>query len=83
MTTIPQRVLGQALWRSAKKFPHKTAIISKGREYSYAELKEGAERMACHLVRAGIKKGDRIAIYMNNSWESIVSIYGVTLVRPS
>ena len=27
----------------------------------------------------GIKKGDRVAVYMNNSWESIVAIYGITL----
>ena len=34
---------------------------------------------AHHLVISGIKKGDRVAVYMNNSWQSIVSIYGITL----
>jgi long-chain acyl-CoA synthetase len=79
MITIPQRVLGEALLFSARKYPSKTAIIIKTREYSYSSLKESAEKLASHLVIAGIKKGDRVAIYMNNSWQGIVSIYGATL----
>src|SRR5665647_3914744 len=79
MITIPQRVLGEALLFSARKYPSKTAIIIKTKEYSYSSLKESAEKMASHLVISGIKKGDRVAIYMNNSWQSIVSIYSITL----
>ncbi|HEY5469894.1 MAG TPA: AMP-binding protein [Bacteroidales bacterium] len=79
MVTIPQRVLGEALLFSARKYSSKTAIIVKTREYSYSNLKESSENVAHHLVQSGIRKGDRVAIYMNNSWESIVSIYGITL----
>ncbi|HEY9341416.1 MAG TPA: AMP-binding protein [Hanamia sp.] len=79
MISIPQRLLGEALLLSAKNNPSKIAIIAKGVEYSYASLKESAEKLACHLINSGINKGDRIAIYMDNSWQSIVSIYGVTL----
>jgi long-chain acyl-CoA synthetase len=79
MITLPQRVLGEALLFSARKYPLKTAIIVKTREYSYTSLKECSEKIARHLVQSGIRKGDRVAIYMNNSWESVVSIYGITL----
>jgi len=79
MISIPQRVLGEALLFSARKCPAKTAIIIKTKEYSYSSLKESAENLASHLVITGIKKGDRIAVYMNNSWQSIISIYGITL----
>jgi long-chain acyl-CoA synthetase len=79
MLLIPQRLLGEALLFSAKKNPYKTAIISKGEEYSYALLKESAENLARHLINAGINKGDKVAIYIDNSWQSIVSIYGATL----
>jgi long-chain acyl-CoA synthetase len=79
MTEIPQRLLGEALLISARKYPSKTAIIVKTREYSYSDLKECAEKLAAHLILSGIKKGDRVAVYMNNSWQSIVSIYGITL----
>ncbi len=79
MISIPQRLLGEALLFSALKSPSKTAIIIKTKEYSYSSLKTCAERLAGHLVLSGVKKGDRIAVYMNNSWQSIVSIYGITL----
>jgi len=79
MTLIPQRLLGEALLLSAGKHPLKTAIIVKGKEYSYSELKECAEKLAHHLVKTGIKKGDRVAISMENSWQSVISVYGITL----
>ena len=79
MTQIPQRVLGEALLRSAGKSPQKTVAIVKGIEYSYEQLKNEAVQLANYLVKSGIQKGDRVAIYMNNSWECIVSIYGATL----
>jgi long-chain acyl-CoA synthetase len=79
MVSIPQRLLGEALLLSAGNYPEKTAILAKGKEYSYSELKKSAENLASHLVRAGIKKGDRVAIYMNNCWQSVVSIYGTSL----
>ena len=79
MLSIPQRLLGEALLISAKKNPSKIAIISKGKEYSYAQLKESAENLAFHLIDIGLNKGDRVAVYMDNSWQSIVSIYAATL----
>ncbi len=79
MLKIPQRVLGEALLWSAREHPDKTAIIIKTKEYSYSSLRKNAEKLAHHLVIAGIKKGDRVALYMNNSWQSIISIYGITM----
>ena len=79
MVTIPQRLLGEALIRTAEKFPDKTAIISKGEEYSYGQMRDAALKLAAHLMQAGVKRGDRVAVYMNNSWQSAVSVYGITL----
>jgi len=79
MHSRPQRLLGEALEFSCINHPSKTAAIFKEKEYSYSEITKYAKNLAFHLVNAGIEKGDRIAIYMNNSWQSIVSIYGITL----
>lgn len=79
MISIPQRVLGEALIKSAAIYPEKTAIIVKDKEYSYSQLESAAVKLASYLLCAGINKGDRIAVYMNNSWECIISIYGITL----
>ncbi len=79
MLSIPQRVLGEGLFNSAKIHPAKTAIIAKGEEYSFALLNETAQKLAFHLINAGVVKGDRVAIYMDNSWQSMVSVYATTL----
>ena len=79
MISIPQRLLGEALLLSSKNNPSKIAIIVKEQEYSYEKLRNYAENFARYLISAGIKKGDRIAIYMDNSWQNIISIYGITL----
>ena len=79
MIRIPQRLLGEALLNSVGKNSSKTAIIIKGAEYSYFQLKEDAEKLADYLIKSGIRKGDRVAICMNNSWPTIVSVYGATL----
>jgi acyl-CoA synthetase (AMP-forming)/AMP-acid ligase II len=78
MLPIPQRLLGEALIKSAKENPQKTAIIANGKEYTFTDLFNRVKLFGEHLVRAGIKKGDRVAIYMNNSWESIISIYATS-----
>jgi long-chain acyl-CoA synthetase len=79
MTLIPQRLLGEALMISAGRFPGKTALVVKGEEYSYAALEQMSLSLAGELVNCGIKKGDRVAIYMHNSLQCAVSIYGATL----
>jgi long-chain acyl-CoA synthetase len=79
MLSIPQRLLGEALLNTANLYPNKTAIIVKEKEYSYDLLCESSRNLALYLIEAGVQKGDRVAIYLDNSWESIVSVYGVTL----
>lgn len=78
MISRPQRLLGEALEFSYRKYPAKIAAINKGKEYSYSELMESAEKLAHYFISAGIRKGDRIAVYMNNSWECAVSVYGIS-----
>ncbi len=75
----PQRLLGEALEFSASKHSEETVAIYKRINYSYQSLKLSAENLAYYLVKEGIKKGDRVAILLNNSWQSAVSVYGITL----
>jgi len=79
MISRPQRLLGEALEFSYRNHPLKPAAIYKGKEYSYSSLYESAQNFAFHLASNGIKKGDRVAIYLNNSWQCIISIYGISL----
>ncbi|MCT4588705.1 MAG: AMP-binding protein [Carboxylicivirga sp.] len=79
MTPIPQRLLGEALLKTAASHPDKEAILIKDRQYTYQQLLTASLKMARHLLDNGLQKGQRVALYMNNNWECIVSLYGTTL----
>src|SRR5574341_1169006 len=54
-----------------KNSPDKEAIIFKGKSTSYGELDESMKRSARALISLGIKRGDRVAIFMENRVELI------------
>lgn len=75
----PQRLLGEGMLRAARKHPEKTALVVEGKEYTYAQLENSALRLAAALKDRGLNTGDRVAIYMDNTWPCIVSVYGTLL----
>lgn len=79
--SLPQvpRILGDSLIVSANRYPQKAVVIVGEREYSYQELLDHAQGLASFLVDRGLQRGDRVAIYLENSWESVFSIFGVLL----
>lgn len=75
MATAPIRLLHEPLERAAHLFPDKTAIHADERHLTFAALNDTAERVAATLQSFGIARGDRVAIYMDNTVECVVSIY--------
>ena len=62
---------------SAERSGAKTAVIAGERRMTYAELDERANRLA-HLLRDyGVAPGDRVAVLLENSLESTVSVFGI------
>jgi len=49
------------------------ALISRGKETTYGELREHAGRLRGGLVAAGVQPGDRVAIIAANNWYFVVS----------
>ena len=76
---IPQRLLGEGLLSSAHCHPNKTAVIVEGVPYSYGQLLDSSQRLSLALKSRGLLRGDRVAIYMDNTWPCIVSIYAILL----
>jgi len=62
---------------SARKFPAKTAIIERGGKYTYEEINRMADRLARAIRAHGIRRGDRVAVFMDNSIEAVISIFGI------
>jgi acyl-CoA synthetase (AMP-forming)/AMP-acid ligase II len=67
----------QFLNESAMRFGKRAAIVAAGREHSYADLALSSDRVAAALRARGIKRGDRIAVFMDNNFEAIVSAFAV------
>ncbi len=68
-----------AILASCRKYGEKTALIDGERRISYAEYGDIVERVARSLVIAGIRPGDRIAIFLPNSWEFAAAYHAATL----
>ena len=60
---------------SAERFPGKTALVHGGKRLTYAVIETMANRLAAALVKTGVERGDRVAIFMDNSTEAVVSIF--------
>ena len=70
-------LLNNFLETSADRFPDKVALICEGRRYTYRELDSMSNQIANALMARGVGKGDRIAIFLDNSLESVISIFGI------
>ncbi len=75
----PQRLLHDCLRNSGEHLPDKVAVVVEGRPYSYRQLLDSAARLANALQKRGVQRGDRVAIYMDNTWPCVVSIYAVLM----
>jgi len=77
---IPLESLTFPLRQSAQKYPRKVAVVEpekSGKEYSYQWLDENSSFLAGSLANMGMGQGDRIALWMKNSVEYILSYYGI------
>ncbi|HEY8369391.1 MAG TPA: AMP-binding protein [Thermodesulfobacteriota bacterium] len=64
------------LARSAERFPEKVALVADGRRLTYAELDLAADRFARGLRARGLERGDRVAVYLENTPEAVVALFG-------
>ena len=63
------------LAKSAARRPDKTALICDGQRVTYGQIEAASNRLANALVARGLKRGDRVAVYLPNNFEAVVSIY--------
>jgi acyl-CoA synthetase (AMP-forming)/AMP-acid ligase II len=69
--------LGQNLKINARKFPDTVALKDSSRSFTYPELNQRVNRLANGLLSLGLNKGDKVAVFMENSIE-IVEIFLAT-----
>ena len=60
----------------AREVPEKTALRMGDRAVSYRELDAMSDRFAAALAKRGVRKGDRVTLFLPNSVEFVVAFYG-------
>ena len=60
-----------------ERYPKKAAVIYLGEKFSYARLKDLSDRFAGALSDMGIKKGDRVMIYIPNCIQLVIAFLGI------
>ncbi len=63
------------LEQSAARLPHKVALICGDERLTYREIDYQANRLAWYLRELGVYRQDRVAILLDNSVESVVSLF--------
>ncbi|WKB54559.1 class I adenylate-forming enzyme family protein [Eleftheria terrae] len=62
---------------TAQRVPDRCALVCGERRHSYAEVERLAAGVATQLRQAGVARGDRVLLMMDNSVELVAAIYGV------
>ena len=73
----PEQTLLDVVSDTVRQRPNHTALIFKGRRLSYSELEKLSDAFANALVALGVKKGDRVALLLPNSPQSIITQLGI------
>ncbi len=72
-----KRPLYALLTDSAKAHPDNTCLHYQGRNFTYSQADEISSRFASALASLGVKRGDRVAIFMPNTPQLVFAYYGV------
>jgi long-chain acyl-CoA synthetase len=75
LAPYPQEALGAILDRTVQAYPNQPAIMFQGRELKYHQFKRQVDSVANALVRLGLKKGDRVCLFLPNCPEFILAYW--------
>ncbi|QDT95999.1 class I adenylate-forming enzyme family protein [Gimesia aquarii] len=70
-------LLQSFLEHSAQLDPNKIALIVDQRRCTYLEIEQQSNRLAHALLQRGLKRGDRVAIHLENTLEATVAVFAV------
>ncbi|MDD2689985.1 MAG: long-chain fatty acid--CoA ligase [Candidatus Omnitrophica bacterium] len=73
---IPKN-LGELLTTSAEQHPNRTALVFGRKSITYKTLNDLTGHIAAGLIQLGIKKQDRIALFLDNCPEFVISYYAI------
>lgn len=69
------RSAAELLERSAARLPDKVGLVAQGRRLTWAQLDAMAARAAHALRERGVKRGDRVVLYGDNSVDLAIGVF--------
>jgi acyl-CoA ligase (AMP-forming) (exosortase A-associated) len=72
-------LLHHLLEKSALQYADKVAIKHESRTITFRELYEESVKMAGFLMDQGLRKGERVGIFLQKSIEQLVSMFGISM----
>jgi amino acid adenylation domain-containing protein len=69
--------LHHLLERATEVDPAKEAVRCDGRSLTYEELDRAANAVAGALIDGGVRRGDRVGLFLPKSVEAVAALYGV------
>ncbi len=73
----PPVTLFYFLEEAARKFPETACTVFKGAKITYREMNETTNRLAAGLADLGVKKGDRVGIFMPNTPQFVMAYFAI------
>src|SRR5512140_2624616 len=73
----PKQPLYGFLQESARKYPDRACTIFKGAAISFKEMDALTDHLAAALVDMGVKKGDRVGIFMPNTPQFVIAYFAI------
>jgi amino acid adenylation domain-containing protein len=70
-------LLHQMLAESANRYPDHEAFRFGNRALTYAELAQRSAQLARALQEQGIRRNDRVGVFLDKSLETLIAIYGI------
>jgi amino acid adenylation domain-containing protein len=67
------------LLESARRFPGKTALVCGSERLTYHEVSTRAAAFAAELRRQGVARGERVVIFLHNSPETVIALFGTLM----
>ena len=74
---IPNVPLFYFLEESARKYPDRACTIFNGAVVTYKDMNVRSDQIAAALVELGVKKGDRVGIFMPNTPQFVMIYFGI------
>lgn len=65
------------LEETAKKYPDSPCTIFKGGVITYREMDQLTDRLAAGITELGVKKGDRVGIFMLNTPQFVITFFSI------